>query len=399
MISQLHLRRFATAIAVAALFSTVRADELDPSIDVAPEGSGGPPAGAAVLRPIERLFGATHPLFRYVYTHAESVLSGPAEPQSTSIHEASVALRWNLGDDVTFGYSPTWTIYSNPAFENNVSHAASARVRHGFVDWNVEASDRYSWTSIPLIETGQQTTESTNTVLIGAQRTLGSRTTLELSAGESTRSAQSFTGFADWSTNDWVHYEFSSHFSASVGFGFGYVDMEDGPDMSYRRLNGRIRWRLTEKIKLDARAGYESRKFIRSTTNDSRSPIYGLSLSYLPSELTSVSVQADRRLTPSYFPGEVDRIASWQVDVRQRLLGRFYASVAFVHRTATHHLGLAGAVDTREDNGRSWQGRLTATPRPNSSLSVFYQTKRNRSSDSGFGFDGDAFGAEFNFRY
>jgi hypothetical protein len=399
MLSQLRLRPCAAVFALLALLSTARGDELDPSIDIAPEGFAAPVTGATVLRPIERVLSATHPLLRYSYTHAESVLSGPARPQSTSIQDLSVTLHWNLGRDLLFRYTPTWTFYSNSVFEDNVSHQGLVYLRHGFVDWNLLVSDRYLRTSRPLIETARQTTEERNTAEIQAQRSLGSRATLELGVGETTRTTQNFTGFMDWFSDDWVHYELSSHILVSGGFGFGYVDMDDGPDMNYRRVNGRIRWRVTEKIKIDARAGYEARRFEGPAASASRAPIYGFKLSYQPLELTALSVQSDRRLTPSYFSGQIDRIANWQIDVRQRFFGRFYADVAFVRRTATHHFGLASGLDTREDSGRSWHVRVTANPRPNCSLSVFYQTKRNRSSDAAFGFDGDVFGAEFDFRF
>jgi hypothetical protein len=224
----------------------------------------------------------TKPEFFYRYLWADGVLSAPGTERTTSINFFALTLHWNIGDYLKFRYTPSWTFYSNSAFDENIGHQAVLTYEQGFSVWNVRATNRYSRTEIPLIETGQQTKVNSDATTLRAQRSIGAHTTLDLGLSQNLRSTENFSDFSEWGTEDWVHFEHTPQLSTSIGAVYGYVDVSDGSDMSYQQIRGRIRWHLTDKIHLDARGGLETREFRDSELGTSRTPVYGASVQYTP---------------------------------------------------------------------------------------------------------------------
>ncbi len=395
----LHLNRGAAVFALALPF-VVRGSELDPTPIIAPATPAEPAMDtSSVTQPVERAFLATHPLFQYQYTYAEGVLSSPGQSQNTSIQTASVGLHWNLGSDLTFHYTPTWTFYSNRAFRNIVGHDAGVVAEGALDQWNVRGSYQYLKEATPLVETGQQTNQETNTAMVQTQRALTPDTTLELGLEQYLRSAKGFSTYRDWSTEDWLHHALTPVTSVSLGGAYGRVSVTNSPDMQYEQLNGRVRWQPTDKIRADLRGGLEWREFLHSTSPNARTPIYGATVMYRPFETTSISLLGDRVVSPSYFPGQIDRSSSWQVQLSQRLLGRVMMDLSYIHRTASYSADVASVITTRHDDGDGIRLNLGTSFRERGSIAAFYEYRRNRSSQADFGFGGSQFGFTVSYHY
>jgi hypothetical protein len=327
------------------------------------------------------------------------LLLEPGEEQSTTTQSIELGLRWNLGQHFAFRYSPAWTFYSNDAFEDNLAHSASLRWQRSFVAWNVQASHNYARTSDLLIETGQQTKQELHSSSFKGQRPLGALTILELGLTQYIRSADGFSDTSSWSTQNWLHYQLSSLITTSAGFTYGYINMDDSTDMSYYQFNGSIRWHITERIDLSLRGGAETRRFLDTDVPDSSTPVYSVQLRYNPVSTTVLSVTGDRSVSPSLFASQVNRTATWQAMLSQRLFERFHLDLAFVRRTASHRGSAENVSVNREDKGRLSRVGVRTSIYTRGTAAVFYQHSRNRSNDPAFNFDGGQVGFDFVFRY
>lgn len=391
--------RPALALFAAGLLAPLGADELDPAplVDPAEVSAGFAPGD--VLQPLERTLLATRPIFNYRLTRIEGVLSSPGTERSTTSQVLSVALHWNLGESFVLRYSPSWTTYSGDTFDDNVAHPVHLSYQRGFADWNVQAGHSYVRTSLPLIETARQTTQDSHVTSLRAQRALGARTTLELGLRRDFRRVQNFTDIEGWATESWLHYQVTDAISTSVGYGFGLVDVDQSPDMRYHRLHGRVRWVPTAKLRVDFRAGAETRKLVGSSLPDIETPLYAASVSYEPLPHTRLALAGERSVSPSYFAGIVNRGSSWQLQLTQRMFERFHLDLSFVRRTLRQRLADAAVAANREDTGSAIRARVGTHFHRRGRIAVFYQHRRNSSTDAGFDFTGNQYGLEFTLRY
>lgn len=392
-------RRVITSALLAASVLLASASELDPVPMADVELSSTSSVAGAVAQPIQRTILATRPAFSYTFMHVEGVLAEPGIERSTSVHSAAISLHWNLGEFIVLRYRPSWTHYSTGEFEDNLGHEASALWQRRFADWNTRASHTYRRASLPLVETGRQTQLNTHVTTVEAQRPFGARSTLELGVRQHLRDADSFSSNKEWSTEDWLHYQLTPSIAASAGVKFGYVQVDESPDMNFRQLRGRIRWVLTQKIHLDAQAGMERREFSGPGVENADTPVFGGSLVYRIFETTTLSLNADRSVAPSYFQNQVNRSVTWQAGLAQRLLGRFHLEAYYVRREASFHAAATGLVVRREDDGESVQLRIRTDVFNRGTLAVFYQHRTNDSTDALYDFSGNQWGLEFGFRY
>lgn len=387
------------SLAALLLARDALADELDPAptpelIATSADAAAAEPPGAEdVLLPLQRTVAATHPLVRYNLARTTGVLHAPGDAHTSTIQRLSVALRWNLGDFLSLRYTPLWTFYSDDAFDDNLSHDAAVDFERGLGEWNVRARYRYNHSSNPLVDTGRQTTQQNQRFDAAVQRELGYRTTLELGLDESDRSGGDYAGYHDWSGDGWLHYQLSEWISTSAGLTCGYVNTS-GPSMNYGRVDGRVRWHLSEKIDADLRAGLERRRFADSARPDADTPVYGASVLYHPLPTTLFTLNGDRVIVPSYFAGDVDRVDSWQATLAQRLFGRVHGYVAYVVRTAFRRSIADADAPARDDTGYAVKLRLSTNFRSNGTVAIYYQNKRNDSTDNGYSFDGSETGLE-----
>ncbi len=377
----------------------VLADELDPVTSIE---SNAPSASAPVvhvLRPLEWILRSAHPELNYTYVRAEGVLSAPGAEETTTIQTVSLSTFFNLGQFITFRYRPSWTYYSSDAFDNSFGHEAGLQFQRSFGEWNVRASHRYSDTSTPLVETGTQTSQTLHMTNLQGQRRLGARTTLELGLRHATRRADGFASSEDWSTQEWLHYQLTDKVGVAGGFLLGYASLDGGNDMNYRQINGRVRWRPTSKLWLDANAGVETREFMESSVDNANNPVYGATLTYQPFDHTTLTIEGDQALASSYFQNQIHRSNNWQARLSQRLFGRYQLGLSYRQRNASYSATADFIAVSRQDEGRTWRIDLGTAFYNRGAITLFLQDKRNVSTDPRFAFDGQQFGLQLNIAF
>lgn len=388
-------------VAACSLISVSPAatDELDfvPSSASSASDAGVPVDRA--LRPLEQALRSLHPELVYTFVRAQGVLSEPGNEQATTIQTVSLATFINLGQFLIVRYRPSWSYYSNEAFDNSFAHEAGAQFARSLVEWNLRASYRFSDITVPLVETGMQTSLELHEATFQGQRRIGARSLLELSVRQSTRRAGEFSSSETWSTQNWFHYELSESVSAAAGFVLGYASVGDGNDMSFHQLNGRIRWQPAGKLWLDANGGVETRRFLDSDLDDAHTPVYGAALTYKPLDHTTLTINGDQTVSSSYFQRQIHRTNSWQATLSQRVLGRFHVGLSYRRRGSSYSPTSATTQADRQDEGRVWRIDVSTSLYHRGALTVFFQDKRNASTDPRFAFDGHQIGFHFSLAY
>ncbi len=387
------------AVFFLTLLTRTSADELDFVPPPAPaQADAGVPIDRA-LRPLEQVLRSVHPEVAYTFVRAEGVLSAPGTEETTTIQTISLSTFVNLGQFILVRYRPTWSYYSSEAFDNSFSHEATAQFARSLAEWNLRAIYRFSDTSVPLVETGMQTSQQLHETAFQAQRRTGGRSMIELSVRQSTRRAEEFSNSENWSTQDWFHYQVSDTVGVAVGIELGYANVNDGNNMSYHQLNGRIRWQPAQKLSLDAHGGLETRKFIDSDIDDSHTPLYGAALTYNLFDHTTLTVDGDQTVTASYFQRQIHRTKSWQATLSQRLFGRIHLGLSYRRRESSFSPTSTVVQADRRDEGRIWRVHLTTSLYNRGALTVFFQDRRNVSTDPRFAFDGHQIGLHFDVAY
>src|SRR6185503_14648059 len=100
-----------------------------------------------------------------------------------------------------------------------------------YEDWVFGLSQGFTRSSAPLVETGTQTEQDAYTTALNGSYRMNSKMSLDLGLNQNFRFAQGLQNSREWSTLDWLNYQFFPRLDVAIGAGFGYVDVDTGPDM------------------------------------------------------------------------------------------------------------------------------------------------------------------------
>lgn len=329
-------------------------------------------------------------------------LSGDGIPAAGSNHvysviqEISPGLLLNLGSHWAADYTPTWSIYSNKqfrdTFDNNVTLAGGTT----YEDWVLGLSQSYISSSTPLVETGAQTDTKSWLSALNATYRFNSKMTMDLAVNQNIVSAQDLNSYDEWSTLDWLNYEFWPQLKAGLGAGLGYVNVGSGSDMTYEQFLGRVDWRATDKISFQVHGGLEVRQFLDG--GDLLNPVVGGLIEYQPFEVTKLSATVDRTVAASYFENQVTESTDIVGDLNQRLLGKFYLDLAGGYHTI-RYVAAGGSATARTDDYYTFSTRLSCPFLKRGTVAVFYQHSDNSSTAPGFTFSSNQIGFEIGYRF
>ena len=365
------------------------------------------PAGAApgnVLENAPIRWGpiGLRPHIYYRFLDGSGIPASEGKHVDTTIQEISPGLLFSLGSHWTLNYTPTWSFYSNRQFRNTLDHGVGLTGGTTYEDWVFGLSQGYSSSSAPLVETGTQTEQESYSTAISASCLLNSKMSLDLAVNQNLTSAAQFESSREWSTLDWLNYQFWARLNAALGLGFGYIDVDTGPDMTYERFQGRVNWRATDKLSFQIHGGLEDRQFLGGGS-DQLNPIVGTVIQYQPFETTKLSLNVDRvvavsLLTASSSQNQITETTSVAGDLNQRLLEKFYLDLGGGYHTVKY-VTSGGAATDRKDNFYAFNVRLSCALLKRGTAAVFYQISDNSSSEPGFTFTSRQLGFELGYQY
>jgi hypothetical protein len=350
---------------------------------------------------------AFHPHLAYQFLYGNGILSQPGQSQKTAINQVAPGIGLDLGSHWKLDYTPTFLFYSDPSFRNTVNQFINLAGSTVYNDWALNLSQNCALTSDPQVQTAQQTDQQTYLTSFDATHRLNSETSLELSAKQNLMFVQdvlnSVGNSLDWSTLDWLDFQWGPNLGAGGGIGLGYNNVEFGTDMVYEQLQARITWRVAHKVNLSVSGGAEFRQFLASTQPQLISPLAGIILNYQPLEVTTISLNANQGVSASYFQDLVTDIASINASISQRFFKHFYLGLSGGYSQSTYkESGPVTAGDPnvgRKDHYTFLSVSLSTTFLKRGTASVFYSTSDNSSNRNGFSYSSDQIGFQLGYRY
>lgn len=351
-----------------------------------------------------------HVTSRFLY--GTGLQSGTNAPQNTAIYELSPGLLVDIGRHWSVDYTPTIRFYSNNKFNNGVDHSVSLMGGTQFDDWTFGVSHSSIFTSAPEAETAAQTDQQSHSTALTAARTLNSQMSADFGLYQRINFAEGLQNSYDWSTLDWLNYQFWPRLTTGIGVGAGYVNEDLGPDQTYEQLQARIQWHATEKISLQISGGGEDRQFANSGMSDELTPVFSAAIQYQPFKDTQFSLTASRVVAPALVPGSDTTLTSVGVSLNQKLFKEFQLSVGASYNLSeytetglvlkqlsgnTYQLALRDIG--RTDNIYTLTVRLSHPLFKRGTGSIFYQYSDSQSSAAGFGYNSNQVGIEIGYSY
>jgi hypothetical protein len=334
------------------------------------------------------------------------ILSGDGIPAAgsnhvaTTIQQISPGILFNIGSHWSLDYTPTWNLYSNKQFSDTLDQNVILTGGTTYEDWILGLAQSYISSSTPLVETGTQTTQQSWLTALKASYRFNSKMTTDLTLDQNIVSADTFTSYDEWSTLDWLNYQFWPRLDTSLGVGFGFVNVDAGSDMTYEQLQARVRWRATDKISFQVHGGLEDRQFLQGSAGSLLNPVAGGLIQYQPFEFTKFSITVDRTVAVSYFQNQVTEGTEVMGGLNQRLLKRLYLDLSGGYNTLKYVASDSSSSGAgRRDDYYTFDVRLSCPFLKRGTAAVFYQYSDDSSTAPGFTFSSSQVGFEVGYRF
>ena len=338
-----------------------------------------------------------HPFYQFLY--GDGIQAGTNQLVNTTIQQISPGALLEMGSHWTLDYSPLWTIYSNNKLNNTFGQAVKLTGGTAFNDWTFGISQGYTDSTSPQAETAAQTRQETYNTIVNASDTLNQEMSLDLAIYQNFVSADQFSSYQEWSTLDWLNYQFWPRLDAAIGVGGGYDNEDASPDMTFEQLQGRVNWRAADKISFQLHGGVEDRQFLSGGAANLVNPVFGASIQYQPFEHTKISLAGERVVSASYLQNEqVTENTSISAGLNQRLLGKLFLDLSGGYQTVKY-ITSNSSVSDRTDKYDYLNAQLSCAFLKRGTIAVFYQINRDDSSQAGYSFTSHQVGCSIGFRY
>jgi len=338
-----------------------------------------------------------HLLYRFLY--GDGIPAHPGVDTKTVINQVSPGVLLSFGPHWTIDYTPTYYNYSSSKFSDHLDQALHLSFGTAYKDWVLNLSHTYIASSSPIVETGQQTDQENHNTSLDAFYSFNSKWSLEAGVVQNLRFTPQFNDLHEWSTTDWLIYQYAPRLQLSAGVSATYDDVETGADMTSEQLLGRINWIAGDKTVFEVHGGLEDRQLLQASANDLINPVFGATITYVPFTFTDIKISADRIISPTFFNNQVTEHIDFKGSVRQRLFSRLFFTVTGDYSSVDYVSTTAGLPSVRHDNYYSVNFRLTTAVLKRGSISVFYTLSNNSSDNAQFAFNSNQEGVELGYSF
>jgi hypothetical protein len=333
----------------------------------------------------------------YQFLYGGGIQSAPGQSHDTIVQTFAPGMLLVLSPRWTLDYTPTFTFYSQDSFQNNVGQAVTLTGGAVYGNWAFGLSQNFSYTSVPQVQTGTQTDQENSMTTLAASTALNSKISIDLGLTQTLNFPDGFQISREWSTLDWLNYEFWPRLTAGVGAGVGYLDASEGS--VFEQLLARAAWRPTDKISFQGNVGGQFTEFTAGGEDSLVTPTFGASIQYQPFEQTKISLGANRAVVPSYYENQISIVTSVSAGVRQRLLGRFFLDVNAAYNLSDYTAAASGVTADSSADYYSVNVQLSTEFLKRGTVAVFYNYSDNVTSQSGLAFSSSQIGFNIGFRY
>jgi len=332
-----------------------------------------------------------HPHLAYSLSHADGLLAQPGDPESTLINSFSPGITFLIGSHWALQYTPTWLWYSNGKFQNTLAHNVALNGWTAYEDWTLGLSQAYRLFTAPVVATGTQTEQESFDTALSASYRVNSKVSVDFGLNQDFQSAQnefgqSYESYRQWSTLDWVNYQFLPHFNAGLGIGAGYVNVQTGSDMTFEQFQGRVNWVITGKSSFLLHGGLEYRQFLSGGASPLLNPVFGASFVTQLTKKTTFSLNAERVVSASYFVNETSESTSVSVSLGQQISNKLLLSLSGSYGHVDYTSSLPGLAPISSYDYWTFNTRLSYPIVTRGSIAAVYQFSKNDSTDQSLSF-------------
>lgn len=380
-------------------------------------GQGTGPAevtGEGLTAPLDAMmrWGAVHvhPRASYQFLYATGVHTVPGGSKDTFTHTLAPGVTVNLGPHVTADYSPSIRFFSEKGFHNTVDHAFDIHAGYIIGDWTVGASETFTVTDEPMVETSSQTEQKnfdsglyasyhptenfTLTTSVGLNLLYTSGGATNVFVGGTNGTPSNLADSQGYNASESLDYKFNEHLTAGALFSLGYSEQSGGFRSIEEQYQGHLNWHPASKFTASISGGVEQRNFLNSKASAVWNPIYSANLGYQLFEQTGLSIYANRSINSSIFDHQISQNTSVGVGVQQRLLGKLHVNLGFGYNKVDYQSTATSNLSTsRSDESTSYTAGVSLPFLKHCSFSTFYQYSQNTSSQNGFSYDSSQVGA------
>jgi len=331
--------------------------------------------------------------------YAQGIQASINQAVNSIIQTISPGALLEIGRHWTLDYSTAFAVYSSDQFSDTFGQ--SARLTGGTVynDWILRLILSYAQTDSPSAVTASQTRQETYSAAFNGSYTINSKMSLDMGLDQNYVSADQFSSYDEWSTLDWLNYQFWPRLNVAAGVGGGYNDNQTGSDMSFEQFQGRVNWRATDRIGFQIHGGVELRQFLSGDAGDLVNPVFDATIQYRPFGQTQISVTARRLVSASYLVDQVTETTEVSAGLEQPFLKEFFLNLNGGYQAVKYISSGAGSGSDRHDDysflnlqiGRTFLGR--------GNFAVIYQLSRNFSSEPGYSFTSHQVGFQIGYSF
>jgi hypothetical protein len=333
----------------------------------------------------------------YQFAYATGLLSSGNKPNDTFIQSLAPGMLFVLTPRWTLDYTPTLIFYSNENFGDNVGQSVTLTGGTTYESWVFGFSQNFTYSSSPEVQTGTQTSQDTVNTALTASCPLNSKISVDLGIYQDLNFPTDFQRTLEWSTLDWLNYEFWPRLVVGVGAGAGYIDST--PNMVFEQIQGRVNWRATDKTSFQLSGGGQFSQFTDSGAAPLVNPIFQGTIQYQPFKYTQISVNGGEQVNTSYFQNQVNVVTSVGANLSQRLQEKFYLNVSGSYDWDNYIAAVNGMNANSPVNYYSINVNLSTTLSKRLTASIFYTYNESITSQTGLAFSSNQVGFNVGFKY
>lgn len=338
------------------------------------------------------------PYISYRVLYETGARSSTNRQANSIVQTVAPGMLFVLGDHWTLNYSPRWTFYSSDQFRDSITHHASLSFGTSYQNWVLDFSQSYSRSSSILAETGRQTDRENFETRLNASCQLNNKMSLDMSINQSFSLAEGFSNSRQWSTTEWLNYEFAARLNAGIGVGGGYVNQDNSPDQIFENLQARMNWRMTDKTAIEVHGGFDYRQFL-GQTGGVPNPTFGVSIQNQAFKATQVSLSANKSISTSYFGNRFTDSTSINLNVSQRLFKDVFLGFGATYSMTDYDSSIGNHSAKRSDESYSINSHIRYVFWKRVSTTLSYQYGENLSNTSGFGYASSQISLDISIHY
>lgn len=334
---------------------------------------------------------------RWLYT--DHLLSGPGNSTATSVYTIAPSFSAFLGSNFSANYTLSADYYSGGQFHDTIGHNARLGYVYSRPEWSFNANESVSISDSPLVETGQQTKQTSYVTSLGVAKPITNKVSVTADGSYSISQASSFNSDRSLSSMAWIRYQAIPPLSLRVGSGLGRSTVGTGANSRSVQTQIGCTLSLGRKLDLDASYGVEKRSYDNSPQGDSSSPIYTINLNYRPFEPTAISLTGSRSTSGSLLQSQAVNRETRAANLNQRILGHFHLTLGYDESTSTYIPTAATQSVSRRDRSTGYDIGISTAIRTRSTLSFNYRYALNNSDAAGFDYSSSQYSATFTYKF